>query len=352
MDNDLIPEEESLEYRKLLTSLRTSSQQHAPISNEEQMQIVMRVRERFVQATSTSTLDERGEFILQPLSMPYRPIKPASKVPRFAANLLAALVVIGLVISTWVLLVQFSPHQTVAKRPSIAETGPIVRTTANGLQASLHLVTPGPYFLKELVPIELSLTNQTSQTVTGDGPNSDYGCGSALTASITAGSPPLYSFPDPGTACFAILYATHIAPGQTLTIRSYLPLTKSGAVTITMGGMGSPYATFPVDGHWPSVHIQVDAQVPARQMITLQAQGDQVLILAPPAAQAHLLAEEAFSCTGPGGHGGLGEGSYWHPLAHPILSRPACSGPGPYQFFWRYVVSAPGYVIVSGAQIT
>ena len=74
--------------------------------------------------------------------------------------------VVGIIISASLLL--FRPQSrssplTIAATPIIATPGPTARTQANGLEATIHLVTPGPYFLSELLLVDVSLANHTRQ---------------------------------------------------------------------------------------------------------------------------------------------------------------------------------------------
>ena len=259
-------------------------------------------------------------------------------------NGLAAVLVVSMLVGASLLLFRSSLHQRAA-RPPTDSTGPTVHTQANGMEASLHLVTTGPYFLSELLSADVSLTNHTRMTVELLGRNkADSVCfSSALNAQVTGGGPPAYTLPRLAVECAQPLYITGLAPGHTLTMHYYLPVTKSGEVTITMGPMRVPHLASPLDGHWPSLRIRVDAQVPSKRMLSLHAQGAQVMIQAPPAARVHLLHRESITCDQ------YGDGSHadWTPLATTVLSQPVC--PTAHKH-WVYIVSAPGYAIVAGSR--
>jgi hypothetical protein len=344
MFDDMIPEEREERYKQLITLLRHGLREPAAISSPEQSEIIARVRERLTQADDLASRPEALP-VQQPGQTGSRPRARTSsqrgRMLRFV-NGLAAVLVVGMLVGASLLLFRSSLHQKSARTPTDAK-GPTARTQAKGMEASLHLVTTGPYFLSELLSVDVSLTNHTHRTVELLGRNKpDSVCfSSALNAQVTGGGPPTYTLPRLDFACAQPLYVTWLAPGRTLTIHYYLPLTKSGEVTITMGPMRDPRLASPLDGHWPSLRIHVDAQAPSNRLLSLHAQGAQVMIQAPAAARAHLLYRESISCDQ------YGDGSHadWTPLATTVLSQPAC--PTAHKH-WVYIVSAPGYAIVAG----
>src|SRR6266567_939343 len=346
MFDDMIPEEREERYKQLITLLRRGLREPAAISSPEQSEIIARVRKRLTQADDLASHPEAmpAQQPGQTGSMPRaRTSSQRGRLLRFV-NGLAAVLVVGMLVGASLLLFRSSLHQRAARPPTDA-TGPTARAQANGMEASLHLVTTGPYFLSELVSVDVSLTNHTHMIVELLGTNkADSVCfSSALNAQVTGGSPPTYTPPRLVFGCLQPLYITWLAPGQTLTIHYYLPVTKSGEVTITMGPMRDYHLASPLDGHWPSLRIRVDAQVPSKRMLSLHAQGAQVMIQAPPAARTHLLYRESITCDqyGGGGH------ADWTPLATTVLSQPVC--PTAHKH-WVYIVSAPGYAIVAGSR--
>src|SRR6266567_1470089 len=266
-------------------------------------------------------------------------LRQKARIPRFI-NVLAAVLVVSILIGTSLLL--FRPHPNSTSAPPItASTGPTAHKQVNGLEASIHLVTPGPYFLSELLLVDVSLTSPPRALITLNGRDKpDSFCSSsAITAQIIGKGAPSYSFPPLSYACTQPGYITYLTSGQTLTIHQYLPVTKSGEVTIMMGRYQPPD---PLGGHGPSLRIHVDPKVPSGRMIHLRAQGTQVMIQAPQAARAHLLYMQSITCDNYAG-GGID----WTPLTTTTLSQPAC--PTAHKQ-WTYIVSAPGYPIVSGKQ--
>jgi hypothetical protein len=344
MFDDMIPEEGEERYKQLITLLQSGLREPAAVSPPEQSEIIARVRERLTRADDLASRSEAMP-VQQPGQTGSRPRARTSsqrgRMLRFV-NGLAAVLVAGILVGASLLLFRSSLHQHAAGPPTDA-TGPTARAQANGMEASLHLVTTGPYFLSELLSVDVSLTNHTHMTVELLGRNkADSDCfSSALNAQVTGGGAPTYTLPRLAVACLQPLYVTWLAPGQTLTIHYYLPVTKSGEVTITMGPMRDYHLASPLDGHWPSLRIRVDAQAPSKRMLSLHAQGAQVMIQAPAAARAHLLYRESITCDQ------YGDGSHadWTPLATTVLSQPAC--PTAHKH-WVYIVSAPGYAIVAG----
>jgi hypothetical protein len=350
MLDDMIPEEGEEQYKKLIPLLRRGFRDPVTISSPESSQIIAQVRERLMQADYHSSENEKIS-VQQPgqitTSGPLTSVRTQQKarIPRFI-NVLAAVLVVGLLIGTSLLLFRPHPHSPAAT-PIIASTGPTAHAQVNGLEASIHLVTPGPYFLSELLLVDLSLTNrkQTLLTLNGRNQPDNFCSSSVITALITGKDAPSYSFPSLDFVCNQPAFITELMSGHTLTLRQYLPVTKNGEVMITMGTTRYQPPD-PLNGHGPSLHIHVAPRVPSGRMISLHAQGAQgaqVMVQAPQAALAHLLYMQSITCDN---YGGLGLFS-WTSLTTTILSQPAC--PTAHKQ-WTYIVSAPGYPIVSGSQ--
>lgn len=250
-----------------------------------------------------------------------------------------------------------SPTVTVA--PATTAPAPRAQTQAGGLDATLQVLIAGPFFLRELLPVDVSLTNQTQQAVLlfEQHTTADLCHDSALMARLSAGSDPSVVFPPIpiGFDCDNVLRTTQVQPGETLTIHQYVPVTRSGAVTLSMQSArlctpatppcrsATPAPYLPLDGHWPTVQLQVQPQVPQDRAITLHEQPGRILIDAPAGAQGQLLAMQSVDC----GLTGVVNGARWTPLATNVLEEPACPSASPN---WTYILSAPGYAIVSGRQ--
>ncbi|EFH89598.1 hypothetical protein Krac_11163 [Ktedonobacter racemifer DSM 44963] len=346
MNDDLVPEERAEEYHQLLTAFRSSSQRRVPITAGEQIQILARVRERLAQATSASTLSDVSTFTPQSPFVVHMPTKHVRKSMRFASNLLVAVVVVGLILGSWALFGAYPFSKGTSASRIVSGSGPAAQTQASGLQASMHVLISGPYFLSELLPVDVSLTNHTHQTVALEGINrtADLCFSSALMVQVTAGSNPSFTFPRLEVGCTNPAFVTEVKPGQTITIHQYVPLTRSREVTLTMG-LSSLHLPDPLKGHWPIVHMQVNPQVPQDRALSLQQQQKQVMISIPAGAKAHLLYMQTINCESYFDSGG----DHWMPLSTTVLYEPTCPTKRPH---WEYIVSAPGYSIVSGNHIT
>ncbi len=348
MSDDRIPEERQEHYTQLIALLRRGLRESTATSSFEQSRMIGRVQERLMRGDALPPQAEEPPAHQRPFQTSFRPIlgvrSRSGRLARGARDLVAVLMVgilVGAILLTFRFVVQPS-----GGRPPTASTGPTAVSQVDGLRASIHVVTPGPYFLRELVSVDVSLTNQTNQPFElAGGIKPDIACySSALSVQITAGGAPTYALPQLAIGCTQPLFRTMVAPGQTLILHYFLPVTRSGEVTITMGGMRGLPLVSPLDGHWPFVSIHVDPQVPPDRALSLRSQGAQVIVQAPPAAQAHLLYLESITCDG---YGGGGSRLDWSPLPTPVLSQPAC--PTAHRH-WGYIVSASGYAIVSGTR--
>lgn len=150
-----------------------------------------------------------------------------------------------------------------------ALAGPSATTQAKGITMSLHLTPAGPFFLSELIAVDVSLTNQTPTSVQLDGPSQAGPCGSALWAELTGGGPPQYTLPTATTHSCPWMGGTIVGPGHTLTIRQLLPLTSSGHIMLTGATRFLTTAPNPLEGHWPAISLTVDPHIPANRMISL-----------------------------------------------------------------------------------
>ncbi len=348
MSDDRIPEERHEHYTQLIALLRRGLREPAVTSSLEQSRIIGRVQERLMRGDDSSPQVEALPAHQRPFQTRFLPILGVhfrrGHVARGARDLVAVLMVgilVGAILLTFRFVVQPS-----GGRPPTASTGPTAVSQVGGLRASIHVVTPGPYFLRELASVDVSLTNQTGQPFElAGGSKPDIACySSALSTQITAGSAPTYALPQLAIGCAQPLFRTTVAPGQTLTLHYFLPVTRSGEVTITMGGMRGLPRVSPFDGHWPSVSVHVDPRVPSNRALSLRSQGAQIIVQAPTAARAHLLYLESISCDG---YMGGGSRLDWSPLPTAVLSQPAC--PTGHKH-WGYIVSAPGYAIASGTR--
>ena len=242
--------------------------------------------------------------------------------------------------------------------PPIVPNGPTATAEVKGIAMSLRLTPAGPYFLSELIAVDVSLTNHTHTSVHLDGPSQAGPCGSALGVEMTGGGPPHYELPNATTHSCPWMGGTTVKPGQTLTIRQLLPLTESGNITLT-GATKFLTATIeqgqrvitatpgPLDGHWPTIRLTVDPHIPANRALSLHRESSLVYVTAPLAAHGHLLYLFNLTCSDQNGPGSTWTGNFvWEPLLGGVVHQPGCPGVRPR---WTISVSAVGYAIASGS---
>jgi hypothetical protein len=219
-------------------------------------------------------------------------------------------------------------------------------------------VTSGPYFLGELLAVDLSLTNHTHPTLRMQGWVGSIPCeDTALYPDQTDGISPyymLYTKPVPFIYnCPAIgpENGSLLAPGQTVAAHFYEMLTGSGNVTLT--GEASFYLTKtsfqsgpgPLAGHLPMLSIHVMPQIPSDRTLSLQQKDSHVAIQAPAGlqlmSQTYILCQDSSNQPFPNGY------EIWEPLPTHTLSRPTCSEVGnPTITIWKYAIGAVGDAVV------
>ena len=242
----------------------------------------------------------------------------------------------------------------------------MLRTQAGGLEMTMW-ITPGPYFLGEMLVADLSLTNLSQSTYLLQGIPSNgnvenvVACHPPFAVQITGGGGPIDAALGKALISLANCWngpgsegTVQVQPGQTITFHQVLALTTSGHVTLTargtfqkavlgQNGVEVVNASGPLDGHWPALHVSVASQVPPTRAISLQRQGFRVHVVAPTALDNQLLYWPTTSC----GHAGGGS-SYasWIALPSEIIT-PDCNAPVTVTpellNSWLFVVGAPGY---------
>ena len=363
--DDSIPEETEAQHLELVTMLQHTYTKPVPLAPNEQEQIIAQVRERLLRIDQVDTQNEDSSSMqvgiadstLRPsVAFPGK-TRSAGKIMRLV-NTFAAVLVIGAIIGASVLL--FTRHPSTSTTPTVPAVGPVdtpvtVHTERDGLEASMSL-TPGPYFLSEMLAADLSLTNHSHTTYSLGGADVESLCGSALNIDVTGGSAPYYTPPPmfyPPIAC--PLTMTILKPGQTIHLRQYLPLIASGHVTLTEGalclvkvnGSGTTNGPCPLDGYWPSIHINVNSRVPSDRMISFHRSGSHVFVDAPGGARSRLLYLYSVTCQDFRDQGGSGTGNFiWEPIPTNEVKEPGCPGKN---VKWTFAFSAVGYSIVSGS---
>jgi hypothetical protein len=235
---------------------------------------------------------------------------------------------------------------------------PLAHVDRNGLRLTMR-VGPGPYFLRELLPVSLSLTNLSGTMMSVLGPvkgnmGINEGCGSIFSVTETGGHAPTYEAPSTGGMTCPGPLPEDLAPGQTVSASDFLPITASGRLTVTAGvspvsiviessngqthrlGTGAD----PFEGHGPSVQLTVNSGVPLQRMVWVSRVGTHVFVIAPPAVWSHLV--YLYNA----GADGCSTGSYaWISLNTLVIDMHPCAGR---YGTWQYAVSAPGYAIAEG----
>jgi len=354
--DDMLPEEQEEQHRELITLLHQAYRQSLASTASAQEQAIQRVGERLAMMEDNVALSEEtlpGQLqveqalLREPETVGGKPGR--RKRTMHLINTLAAVLVVGLLIGGSIVLFT-NRSQSITAGP-VGSPGS-VHAEAGGLEMSLS-ITPGPYFLSELILATMSLTNHSPTTFTLRG--NENLCFPALRLYQTGGENPHYTIPlhgelvDPG--CLA--RDSTLEPGQTITNQRYEPLTSSGLVTLTAQaqflkteGGGLTRGPSPLDGHWPSLQVQVASHIPSDRLFSLRLKGSQVFVDAPPTL--HLVYQFIESCVGAGLSIDVGSLT-WDPISTRILSVPGnLVGCPAKDVRWQYAVSAAGYAIVAG----
>jgi hypothetical protein len=367
--DDSIPEEIETQHVTLVSMLQQALPRPVQLAPDEQAKLIERASQRLLLADQSVSAGE--DQAVQPVgatgSIPLKKsaAKPfvarrGRKMTRFA-SLLAAVLVVAAIIGASLLLFQRHKTTTAISTPSSGtQPGNMVTafSEAGGFEMTLSL-TPGPYFLSELLAADISLTNHTDKMAYVGIPFVGSDGGYVTGIQVTGGGAPEYIIPiaivhpSPG-----FVNNAPMKPGQTLTVRKYLPLTNSGHLTLTaetefFASTREPQNLFPkqisspLDGHWPSMQIEVAPKVPANHMISYHRVGTRVFIDAPTDARYLLQYLYGVSCSDYTGQGGTGSGNYgWEALQKNVVGEPGCPGKN---VQWTFAFGLPGYAIVQGS---
>jgi hypothetical protein len=223
-----------------------------------------------------------------------------------------------------------------------------VHSEVHGVAITLGM-TPGPYFLSELVSVTLTLTNHSQHRVMLGGPPAINTCNGAFNVTMTGGHEPHYDLPGRNFMMSCPPGISTLDRNQSLNVQGYLPLTRSGTVTVTIE---TRVFTIPQNQHgtintqgpgqvddWSAIALTVAAQIPSDRLLSLQAQGNTVKVNVSASMRPHLVYFYTVTCM----HGS-GTNDGWEPLKATILPEPYCDDPLRH---WTYAVSAPGYAIAA-----
>lgn len=349
MIDDILPEEQEEQHKELITLLHQAYQRSFATTAGAQAQAIERVGKRLApleddiafsasQEMPPEQLPVEQALLREPEIIRGKPDRK-QRVMHFI-NMLAAVLMVGLLLSgAAALFIQRAQSMPVGPVGAPVTT----RVEAGGLEMTLS-VTPGPYFLSELVMADMSLTNhsQTTFEVYSGG-----ACSIVPYIVQTGGESPHYSLPLHGNLAFfgCFVHYANLEPGQTFRSRQYEPLTSTGHVILTAQArfmQNNTYASSPLDGRWPSIRIQVASHIPSDRLLALHLKGSQVTINAPQAAQ--LVYRFIESCSG------MDVGSFtWEPISTRILNVPdnlmGCPAKG---VRWQYAIGTAGYAIAAG----
>ena len=377
LPDDMLPEEQDPQYEELITLLQQANLNPLLVDPTERAQVLSRARARLFQ-TDPEVPKPEDMPVLEVSELASFPSKPKAladkqhrdrRLIRLVSELAAMLVVLALIVSAlllfWPRLPSTGDHPTIA--PPIGPLGkPItVHTQANGLEATMR-VTSGPYFLSEMLQVDLSVTNHSHNTLLLERPQPEKLCvpfPSLLTVMMTGGGRPSDTDLQHNMADFGcggeLVPPVRFLPNQSFSFSKYFVLTNSGRITLTaqiglakqVPGQNNGYRSLPnsdpLAGHWPSLQIRVQAGIPSDRLITGQQRGARVAIDAPALVRSQLLYAERLRCD-------FSIGYSLSKLTTMTLQQPQCDNytPNnhPNRFVkWTYAVGAPGYAVFSGS---
>lgn len=364
---DMLPEEQDKEQETFITRLRQAYSQKQIRSLEDQQEAIRRVEQRLTSmAESQMPPIEVTPQLLASSFLPPSPHKSMRVRPLVRAmSTLTAIIVVSILIGSATLL--FTQHAHLSAGP--VNTPVTVNIQWDGLEISMH-VTSGPYFLGELLAVDLSLTNHTHPTLTlagrGEFPPCDF---FPLMPEQTGGTSPHYAlYPEVVPLIYSCPHEgpspnmnPTLASGQTFTSHSYVLLQSSGTITLTgaaffyiaargpQGTIGWQRSSGPLLGHLPTLHLRIVPQVPADRILTLQQENSAAVIHAP--LGIHLLDQTYLICQDAASNPwAAGSGHTWEPLSTNVLHRPDCTGNGLTPAQWNYAIGAEGYEVAQGQQ--
>ena len=159
-------------------------------------------------------------------------------------KLFVSVVVVTLLVMASLLLLPHNSTTSGSTIPTGKPIGPLVgtpvlaQTEGNGLETTLS-ITPGPYFLSELLSVDITLTNSSKHSIQLEGGPAINTCNGAFSVMVTGGQEPHYDVPvtpitmscPPGTGA--------LDAKKSLSAHGYIAITKSGKATVASVSMNS-----------------------------------------------------------------------------------------------------------------
>ena len=234
--DDRQPEEKDPQYEELITLLQKANLDPMFVDPQERAHILSQARARLFPTVSQPAdmpipaLSELGSFPSKPKTLADKPQRGRRLL--HLLNMLAAILVVAALIGASLLLFGlWSPLQRDRSSGPVVVASAVFRTQAHGLEMIMQ-VTPGPYFLSEMLAVHLSLTNHTQTTFLLQGPE----CDSPLKVVVTGGKSPYDTQLKSNLAAMASCVGASglgLNPAQTITATKYVAITSSGHVTLT-----------------------------------------------------------------------------------------------------------------------
>jgi hypothetical protein len=249
--------------------------------------------------------------------------------------------------------------------PTIGPVGAPVKVsdvTLDGFER-VFKITPGPYFLGELLEVDLSITNHThtnywlvpelgSSTACELLRVQTFGGGSPHATDIQhswKSLPRLLTCNWPWSGDLNPSIVVQLSVNQTTTVKQYVQLTSSGHITLsimdslrrstTPNGRSTPDTLNLID-----LRPYVSTLVPSDRQLGVKVQGTQLVIPDQPAVRGQLIGEWVFDCP-QGALGKVGPGSLSAPV---VVTMPDCFSRGSKPLWLAFIVGAPGYALVYG----
>jgi hypothetical protein len=382
--NDMFPEEQDPQFEELITLLRQIDLTPPLIVSTEREKIIAHARERLFPPDSEASESEGALAPVMPElgSFSSKPKVGADKLHRGSrlihmVSALAAVLVVAALIGTTLLL--FGPWSLLqrdhsATAPPIGPEGAPVQIytgTFSSLAMSLE-ITPGPYFLGELLEVDLSVTNHSHNAYLLSQPPDSSGCHSLLSVATKGGGSPyaneiLSNWTAIDTGSFLNCNWPRLGSQQgymvlaskKITITQYVQLTSSRQVTLAAQvgfrewryAPGSTAVT-----RWnllgnldyttlATQHLSVSALVPSDRRFSVKEQGTQVTALIPPPTYpGPFLSDSVGACSQGGKTLDISDDRGRLLVLSPKAGCKAVGGAS----WWMYVVGAPGYAVISG----